>query len=82
MVSGGIGIVQFLAVIPAIIYIDTLGVSYASFSAFLRNVQLYRASFRKEAAPQRRQHINDFVTPLDCFPCTALPPPPSLLHTS
>jgi len=49
MVSGGIGIVQFLAVIPAILYIDKWGTSLPFFPRVLDPYFL-----RKKTIAQRR----------------------------
>ena len=49
IVSGGIGIVQFLAVIPAIIYIDQLGKSWFNCTIFI----VLCAVFREKAFTTR-----------------------------
>ena len=48
--SGGIGIVQFLAVIPAILYIDRIGTSTPKGKS-LRLLTDLATSYRKEASP-------------------------------
>ena len=48
--SGGIGIVQFLAVVPAILYIDRIGMSTPK-GKNLRLLTNRATSYRKEASP-------------------------------
>jgi len=43
LVSGGIGIIQFLAVLPAIFYIDRLGAHLTLFQIFPPRFRLFRS---------------------------------------
>jgi hypothetical protein len=63
VVSGGIGVVQFIAVVPAILYIDRLGM-------FIIRVYLPSAAhqcFRKETAFERRKFHHGLVALGNCY---------------
>lgn len=67
LVAGGVNIVQFLAVLPAILYIDRWG----EWSALLEPSHLpqLRVPFanRTEASPSNRHRRNDHIAPAHCL---------------
>ena len=66
MVAGGVNIVQFLAVLPAILYIDRWGEWSTLFDFFVSLSYEYPLSDRKEAPPSNRQRRDDHIAPAHC----------------
>jgi len=62
MVAGGVNIVQFLAVLPAILYIDRWGESSAPLSPSATS----SPADRKEASPPNRQRRDGRIAPAHC----------------
>jgi hypothetical protein len=68
MVAGGVNIVQFLAVLPAILYIDRWGKWSALLDFFRLRLPQLRVplSDRQEAPPSNRHRRDDHIAPAHC----------------